>query len=156
MRKFKLPGFLLLAALLLIGGCGNFGKNANKDQREDADIIYEHEKEGGTMETGNGYGFTHFDLDIEVDGKDAIEADYEVAKKLDTEYKNTLTGVNLRGVEAMNELDKFFSALLLRNNMTKEEYMERILTYFELDTYSKFDLEINFDDGTTLNIEEVK
>ena len=155
-RKFTIASLLLLAAIFTMAGCGNFGKNADKEQREDADIIYEHEKEGGTMETGDGYGFTHFDLDIEVDGKDAIEADYEVDKELDVEYKNALTGVNVKGKEAMDELDKLFTALLLRNNMTEEEFKERILTYYELDTYSKFDLEINFDDGTNLNIEDVK
>lgn len=151
-----IASLLLLAAVFVMTGCGNFGENADKAQREDADIIHEREKEGGTMETGDGYGFTHFDLDIEVDGQDAIEADYEVDKELDVEYKNTLTGVNATGKEAMDELDKLFKALLLRNNMTKEEYKERILTYYELDTYSKFDLEINFDDGTNLNIEDVK
>ncbi|MFS0575971.1 YusW family protein [Sporosarcina sp. 179-K 3D1 HS] len=156
MRKFTIASLLLLAAIFVIAGCGNFGKNADKDQREDADIIYEHEKEGGTMETGDGYGFTHFDLDIDVDGKDAIEADYEVDKELDVEYKNTLKGINVKGKEAMDELHQLFTALLLRNNMTKEEYIKRILTYYELDAYSKFDLEINFDDGTKLDIEDVK
>ena len=34
--------------------------------------------------------------------------------------------------------------------------MESILQYYQIEAYSKFDLEIEFDDGTILDIEDIK
>ena len=80
-EKLNVVGAIVITGALLMGGCGNFGKNADKPNREEADIIHENEKEGGSIETGDGYGFTTFDLEIDVDGKDAIDADYDVNEK---------------------------------------------------------------------------
>ena len=77
MKKFRVFGTVLTLAFI-IGGCGNFGKNANNANREDALIIKEKEKDGGTVQTGAGYGFTLFDLEIEIDGSDTVDALYDV------------------------------------------------------------------------------
>ena len=57
-------GMLFLFAVLILGACGNSSKNADNPKREDAEIILEKEKEGGTLNTGDGYGFNKFDLEI--------------------------------------------------------------------------------------------
>ena len=154
-KRFRL-GAVLITGALLLGACGNFGKNADKPNREDADIILESEKEGGSIETGSGYGFSSFDLDIDVDGKDAIEADFEVKKRAEADFENKLENVKLKDQKAMDELNLFFKEIRITKDTPKQEVIDKILQWFQLDTYSKFDLEVEFDDGTLLDIEEVK
>ena len=156
MRKLTLLIAATLLGALMLSGCGNFGKNADKPNREDATIILEDEKAGGSLETGDGYGFTSFELDIEVDGKDAIEANYQMDKKLDVDYDNKLTNIKLKDSAAMDELGKLFMDILITKDTPPQEVIDKILKWYQLDSYSKFDLEVDFDDGTRLDIEEVQ
>ena len=116
----------------MLGGCGNFGKNADKPNREEADIIHEDEKEGGSMETGEGYGFTKFDLEIDVDGKDAIEADYDVTEKADADYENKLKNIKLKGNKAMDELNKLFMEIRITKDTPQQEVIDKILEWYRL------------------------
>jgi len=156
MRKLILLVAATLTGALMLSGCGNFGKNADKPNREDATIIHEKEKAGGSLETGDGYGFTSFDLDIEVAGKDAIEADYEAARKLVADYNNTLTNIKLKDSAAMDELHKLFMDILITKDTPPQVVIDKILKWYQVESYSKFDLEVDFDDGTLLDIEEVQ
>ena len=156
MKKVTLAGILVLIGALALSGCGNFGKNADTPNREDATIIHEDEKAGGSIETGDGYGFTEFSLEIDVDQKDAIEADYDVTELADAEYKNNLTNVKLKNDQAMTELDKLFKEILLTKDTPQQEVIDKIMGWYHLDTYSKFDLEVHFDDGTLLDIENIQ
>ncbi|WP_342508284.1 YusW family protein [Sporosarcina sp. FSL K6-2383] len=156
MHKLTLFGAAALSSALILGGCGNFGKNADKPNREDATIIHEDEKAGGSLETGDGFGFTSFDLDIEVDGKDAIETEYKTEKKLDANYENRLTNTKLKDSEAMNEIGKLFMDILITKDTPPQEVIDKILKWYQLDSYSHFDLEVDFDDGTKLDINEVQ
>ncbi|MEK5040069.1 YusW family protein [Sporosarcina sp. FSL K6-3457] len=156
MRKLTILIAATLSGALMLSSCGNFGKNADKPNREDATIILEDEKAGGSLETGDGYGFTSFELDIEVDGKDAIEAEYQVGKKLDVDYDNKLTNIKLKDSAAMDELGKLFMDILITKDTPPQEVIDKILKWYQLDSYSKFDLEVDFDDGTRLDIEEVQ
>jgi hypothetical protein len=149
-------GVIVVVGALLMGGCGNFGKNADKPNREEAVIINEDEKTGGSIETGDGYGFTTFDLDIDVDGKDAIEADYDVTEKADADYENKLKNIKLKNNKAMDELNKMFLEIRITKDTPQQEVMDKILQWYGLETYTKFDLEVNFDDGTLLDIKDVK
>jgi hypothetical protein len=156
LRKLNVVGVIVVVGALLMGGCGNFGKNADKPNREEAVIINEDEKTGGSIETGDGYGFTTFDLDIDVDGKDAIEADYDVTEKADADYENKLKNIKLKNNKAMDELNKMFLEIRITKDTPQQEVMDKILQWYGLETYTKFDLEVDFDDGTLLDIKDVK
>jgi hypothetical protein len=156
MKLFKIAGTVALTSVLLLSGCGNFGKNADKPKREDADIIHEHEKEGGSLETGDGYGFSSFDLEIGVDGKDVIDADYDVNETADADYENKLKNIKLKDNEAMDQLNKLFMDILITKDTPQQEVIDKILDWYQLDSYSKFKLEVDFDDGTKLNIEDIQ
>ncbi|MCM3744269.1 YusW family protein [Sporosarcina luteola] len=147
---------LFLAAVLVLGACGNASKNADNPKREDATLIYENEKEGGTMNTGDGYGFNKFDLEIEVEGKEVIDVEYEVAKNHRAKYVNKLAGLNLKDQEAFNKLDPLFVKFASKKSLSEQDIKQNIMEWFGLDTYTKFDLEIDFDDGTKMDIEDRK
>ncbi len=144
----------MITGALLMGGCGNFGKNADKPNREEAVIINEDEKDGGSIETGDGYGFTSFDLEIDVDGKDAIDADYDVTKKADADYENKLKNIKLKDNKAMDELNKMFIEIRITKDTPQQEVIDKILQWYWVGNILKIDLEVDFDDGTLLDIEE--
>ncbi|WJY29019.1 MULTISPECIES: YusW family protein [Sporosarcina] len=149
-------GTALFAGVLFTGGCGNFSKDADKDNRDEADIVTTDEKEGGDRDTGDGYGFNVFDLEIDVNGEDAVDAEYKVEKDFDPEYQNEQNNIDLKGQEAMDELDKLFIDTNLESNMSGEEARDKILDYYQIDEYSKFDLNVEFDDGKKLNFQDEK
>ncbi|MCW1928744.1 YusW family protein [Bhargavaea beijingensis] len=183
--QHKLLGITALAAILTLGACGN-----NNDAMDDAtggnnddhapttektgdntETAIENDKAGdnpaggkndGMQETTQGYGFTEFDLEIDVDGKDAVDASYETKTDgtFEAEYKNTLEGVDYdednHQEEAMNELDALFKEILLDQNVSEEEAKKKILNALEIQDYTKFELEVNFKEGPKLNIEETK
>lgn len=183
--KQKLLGITALAAVLTLGACG--GNNDamddaaggdNDDQAptteetgDNTESAIESDEAGdnpsggkndGMQETTQGYGFTEFDLEIDVDGKDAVDASYETKTDgtSEAEYKNTLEGVDYgednQQEEAMNELDALFKEIVLDQNVTEEEAKKKILNALEIQDYTKFELEVNFEEGPNLNIEETK
>lgn len=134
---------LLLAALLIIGACG---KKESKDSQEDPTLTTKPEHEGGSVESGDGFGFNEFDLEIEVDGEDIIDISYDVSDEADAKYVNTLKDVDVTGEKAMDETGVFFENIRAHKDGSEDELVDDILQYFGIEDYSKFDLEINFDD----------
>ncbi len=158
LNKFKILGAVLFSCALIIGGCGNSGKNAPDGSQKEDPLIENHKGNnvGGSKEHADGFGFTDFELEIDVDGKDAIDTDFDVNKKAEAEFENRLEGIDVEGEDAMNELNKLFVNITLTKETPKEEVMEEILKHFNIDDYTKFDLDVIFDDGTHLKIDEMK
>lgn len=183
--RHKLLGITALAAVLTLGACGNsddaMDDAAGGDNDDTAPTTEETGdatesapdgkeagdnpaggKEDGMQETEQGYGFKDFDLEIDVDGKDAVDASYETKTDgtFEAEYKNTLEGVDYtkdsQQPEAMNELDLLFKDIILEQQVSEEEAKKNILNALEIQDYSKFELEVIFEDDSNLNIEETK
>lgn len=148
MRILSIAG---VSSILLLGGCGS------KDEAPDNDaaVSIEGEDEGSTMNTGDGYGFTDFDLTIKKDDK-KIETDYEDVKPGDAEYVNEFQEVDLEGNEAIDDMHKMFMEILIDSGTTKDEAIDRILQWYGLDGYDEFKLDVEFADDKTLHIDEKK
>ena len=159
MRKSKFLTITIFASFLLIAGCGN-NENDNKrsvESRDEPLISAEIEDRGGSLEFGAGYGFSDFDLEIDIDGKDAIDIDYEVNTQNDTfevEYENNIQDFHLKDEDAMNAVHQFFMEAQISNEKPKEKIIREILESLNIEDYSKFDLEVNFNDDTKLTIQE--
>ncbi|PIC98068.1 YusW family protein [Sporosarcina sp. P29] len=148
MRILSIAG---VSSILLLGGCGSKDKAPDND----AAVSIEDEGEGSTMNTGDGYGFTDFDLTIKKDGK-KIETDYEDVKPDDAEYLNEFQEVDLEGNEAIDDMHKMFMEILIDSGTTKDEAIDRILQWYGLDGYDEFKLDVEFADDKTLHIDEKK
>lgn len=156
MKKFNFIGILLLGGVLLLSGCGNAKNDSDKAANNDV-VINKEAENGGSIERGQGYGFTQFDLSIDVDGQDAVEAEYDVEnEQVEADYENTLKKVRLEDKEAIDELHLLFMDIRLTSDTTQEEAIERILEWLEIDSYTKFELEVDFDDKTRLDFEDRK
>ncbi|KXH87115.1 YusW family protein [Sporosarcina sp. HYO08] len=161
MKKFTVISVIALSGVLILGACG--GKNTNTTPETTNPPATNGQGNTTTQENTNtvneathDYGFQKFDLEIDVDGKDAIDVDYKTSDIADSDYENKLTNINVTGDAAMDELHKLFMELNITANKAQQEIIDQIMKYFSLDSYSKFDLEVDFNDGTKLNIEDVK
>lgn len=153
LKKLKLIGLIVLANALVISGCGN----KKVIDKQEPLISTEQEKEGGSLEHGDGYGFIKFDLDIDIDGKNAIKAEFDLqTNKVEAEFENKLEDVKLEGDQAMLELTKFFDAIKITKDTPEQEAIDNILKHLNIDAYSEFDLEVKFDEGTILDIEDIQ
>lgn len=148
MRMLSIAG---VSSILLLGGC------SDKDEAPDNDdaVSIEDESEGSTVNTGDGYGFTDFDLTIKKDDK-KIETDYEDVKPDDAEYLNEFQEVDLEGNEAIDDMHKMFMEILIDSDTTEEEAIDRILQWYGLDDYDEFKLDVKFTDDKSMNIDEQK
>jgi len=156
MKNLKLFGTILFAGALFISGCGNDSADVVDGNKDEPLIANKDESVGGSLEHGDGYGFTEFDLSIDIDGKDAIDIDYNVEGKAEAEYKNELTNVNVEGPKAMDEVNKLFMNILITNDTPEDVVIEKVLKFLRVENYSEFELEVDFDDGTRLDIEDKK
>jgi hypothetical protein len=147
----------IFTSVLLIAGCGKENGKSSVVSRDEPTMSSDVEDKGGSLQHGAGYGLLDFDLEIDIDGKDAIDINYEVNKQNDTfeaEYENNIEDFHLRDEDAMNAIDQFFMDVKIAKDKPKEEIIREILEYLNIEGYSKFDLEIKFDDDTTLTIQE--
>jgi len=157
LKNFKLLGTILFTSALIISGCGNDSADVvDNGKRDEPLFVNKPDVEGGSLEHGDGYGFREFDLEIDINGKDAIDVDYNVTKNAEAEYKNELTNVNVEGAKAMNEVDKLFMDILITKDTPEDVVIEKVLEFLRVETYSKFELEVDFVDGTKLDIKDKK
>lgn len=163
----KKVSILLLVTLLLLVGCNSTAKNNEQTNKENPVPTTENpvktnendtdKDELTTKHVDTDYGFTEFNLDIEVDKKDVVEAEYDkYTDSVEAELKNKLQNTKLKGDAAMDELDKLFNEIKLTKDSPEQEVIDKILKWFNIETYSEFKLEVDFNDGTTLDIEKLQ
>ena len=157
MRKSKFLMITIFASVLLTAGCGKENGKSSVESRDEPTMSSDVEDKGGSLQYGAGYGLLDFDLEIDVDGKDAIDINYEVNKQNDTfeaEYENNIENFHLRDEDAMNAIHEFFMDIKIAKDRPKEYITREILEFLNIEGYSKFDLEVTFDDNTTFTIQE--
>lgn len=152
MSFYKMLSIVGASSLLLIGGCSDTSDPPNNN---DPVIGYEDDNKGSTINTGDGYGFTDFELTIKKDGK-KIEVDYEDVKPSDAEYVNEFQGVDKEENEAIDSIHPMFMEVLLDSSTTQEQAIDKILQWYGLDDYDAFNLDVKFTDDKTLTIDEKK
>lgn len=179
MKRF----LFILSTLFLIGGlaaCGsadsddnNSGStgNNNGSQQEDTDTGSDNQSDGNTQD-GNTNN-TGEDMQAKMDELDIYEFEIEVSYGKNKEYEakidqdeehpvkaeieDELNDVYLNGQEAFDQLYDIIKDLTLTKDSSKEEAIDQILQGFDLaNDYEKFDLEINYHDGSELEVEDRK
>lgn len=96
------------------------------------------------------YAFTSFDLEVDIENNDdAVDVDYDVDdddKDIEASYENKPENINLRGNEAMDELNSIFTSFQFDENTPDEEVINEVLQAFNIpEDAAKIDLEIEFD-----------
>lgn len=139
--KWTLP---ITASLFLITGCGSSDEVTN--QPSDAPVEDEANTENNSM-----YTFDKFELEVDyADVDDAIKVDYEVENNsTEASYERKEDDQNLRGDEAMQELDPVFGQLNFDRDTPDEEVLNQIKAAFNIADYAeKIEADVTFTDGT--------
>lgn len=162
----------LIISLILIGliGCGTTNneqaENINeqsineRDENVDEQQTNEQEKEApnDAMNPDQDFivsqmervPFTEFELEIEYNND--IEYEVDIDRKSNGHYKikleDDVNNVHLTNREAFEHLYPMISMLTITNDSETDDVIDDVLNVFDLtDDFSKFNLEIKFNDG---------
>lgn len=143
----------IFSTALLLGACGD--NNDDKDENVlKSDVVEPNpeEKSGEAIsEPETDYGFQEFTLTIDTpDNQKSVIVEYKVDSS-SAVYKNMHTAVNTEGDGAAETLDPVFKELNLKKDMNTEEVVQQITAAFEVDEYTAFNLDVQYDDGETMN-----
>ncbi|WP_165569424.1 MULTISPECIES: YusW family protein [unclassified Exiguobacterium] len=138
--KWALP---VTATLLLLVGCGDADEVTN--QPSDAPVENEANSENNSM-----YTFNKFELDVDYPNvNDAIQVEYETEmNSTEASYERKEDDLNLRGDEAMQELDSLFGQLNFDKDTPDEEVLNQIKATFNVEDAQSIEADVTFTDGT--------
>ncbi|WP_391119610.1 YusW family protein [Psychrobacillus sp. L3] len=134
MQKYSIYGSALLVIALLLGACGD------KEKVKSASTVDEEKSD---------FGFQSFDLEVDTaDHKEAIEASIEIkGSTIEAEYVNRIEPKKLKGDKAYDEMLPMLKKIDLSKDMTKDDVIKKVSKAFDVEDYTKFDLEVEFSDG---------
>ncbi|MEC5425729.1 YusW family protein [Virgibacillus sp. C22-A2] len=158
--RVRLGAVLILT--IIIAACGdtdqtdtppnNAPEDGVQEETDNNDTGNEAGSESTTeADTNAPYNFTEFEL--EADFNDIInvvdvEYDYET-HDTEAEYKNKSENIDLKGNEAMEELDAIFTAFNFDENTPDEEVLNTVMEAFNIpENADSVQLEIEFADGS--------
>ncbi|MCF3941963.1 YusW family protein [Oceanobacillus alkalisoli] len=124
--------------------------NTNEDNQTDNNN--EANGDSDNADFTSDYIFTSFDLEVDIENNDdAVDVDYDVDdddNEIEASYVNKPDNINLRGNEAMDELDSIFTSFEFDENTPDEEVINEVLQAFNIpEDAAKVDLEIEFGDN---------
>ncbi|WP_153731456.1 YusW family protein [Sporosarcina obsidiansis] len=103
--------------------------------------------------------FSEIDVDVSY-GKDKeyeAEIEQDLNEPIKAKVEDELNQVFLKGQDAFDDLYPRVQQLQLTKDSTNEETIDQVLKAFELEAnYEKFEVEIKFNDGSKLDIEDRK
>ena len=156
----------VIMSLMLLMACGdndeveNPPENATENNQQSDQ---ENNDQGDQLQTentandsndtaNNGYGFTAFDLEADFEElDDALDVDYEndQNEEIEAAYHYKSEGFDLRGDEAMEELDSIFTSFQFDENTPDEEVLNEVSEAFNIpENAPHVELEIDFSNGT--------
>lgn len=135
-----------------MGACGK--KDSQNIMEDDPSLTTELETEGGSVESGDGYGFDIFQLDMKTTSGETVLISYDVSGKSDAQYEDSSEDIHLKGAEAMDKASQLFTVIRIDKDTPEDQVIQKILEQFNVDEYAEFKLAVNFDEGTTLRIDE--
>ncbi|WP_158599069.1 YusW family protein [Planococcus salinus] len=156
-KKSSLLTSLLLSSALVLAACGDeeevtepVGDQSQTDQPVSTDDA---SPGGGIGEDDIGgeiFGFTEFDLNVDYpDQDDALDVSYEEDRdEISAEYENKVTGDDLAGDDAMNEIEPAFGQIDVDADTPDDEVISQAIEAFGIeDNYTSIEIEIRYPDG---------
>ncbi|MBP2076802.1 YusW family protein [Oceanobacillus polygoni] len=144
---------------------GETENNATDDQNQDDTNTdtntdtseTDNDRDNVTTDMESDYPFTSFDLEADFEGtEDIVEVEYEQdTNETEASYRNETQGIQLRGDEAMQELDSIFSTFDFDENTPKEEVLSTVLEAFNIPSDAQHvELDIEFVGGTEVEYQQ--
>lgn len=134
MKKFKFIAGVVLSVGIL-AACG--------DKEEVTNVP-------GDVADNEAYAFNDFSLDVDYSATSSYEASFDNEQnKTEAQIEDTVNNERLEGNEAFDKLDSYLKQLTFDANTPNEEVIAEVMQVFGLDdNYTKFELDVRFNDGT--------
>lgn len=113
----------------------------------------------GLQKTMDELGYTEFKLEVDYGNHEEYEVEIESngTELTEVEIDDSVNGTKKKGNEAVDELDSIMKEITIDQQTNKEDAIKEVIERFNLDNnYSKFELEITFDDGTEIEFKDTK
>ncbi|GEN84455.1 hypothetical protein SLU01_27670 [Sporosarcina luteola] len=138
----------------------NEGNSSNDDQEDSTEVGQDNVSNQDDMQT-QMKELEYAEFELEVEYADGTEYEAEIEKRKDgtikAEIEDSLNFVDINGAEAFNKLYPLVKQLGITQQTTKDKAISQTLSIFNLPTdYTKFELELRFNDGTKLEFEDKK
>ncbi|WP_339252433.1 YusW family protein [Sporosarcina sp. FSL W8-0480] len=168
------------ALLLMLIGCGTDGQKEEPTVKDEALAVSGNETnaQGETtsqkattknqnndssnqdmLQSMDELDYAEFELEVEYAGDTEYEVEIETKSvgNVKAEIEDSLNHVEKNGTEAFDELYPLVQKLTITQQTNKDEAISEVLKTFNLpEDYTKFDLEITFNDGTKIEFEDKK
>lgn len=146
------------AAMLVLAGCGD------DEEVKDPPVEYNEDQAGvdpgKSQDDGNKLSVTYksFELDADYEGDKDYDAEYDTqGSQTEASLEDDLNNKNLKGDEAMNELQPMLEKLTFNKDDSDADVIKQVKEAFNLDeNYTKLEIEVVFDDGTEKEYKEQK
>lgn len=160
MKKFVTFSFVSALSLMLIG-CGTENRKEEPTVKEETTVTEEptlkEETPADMLQNMGELDYVEFELEVEYAGDNEYEAELETDSigTVKAKIEDELNHVEKNGAEAFDELHPLVQKLTISQQTKKDEAISEVLKTFNLPTdYTKFDLEITFNDGTKIEFED--
>lgn len=159
-KKSKLIASLVLSTAIL-GACGDKDEITKDVTNNKTSNDIEDDATGeDPADTGESFGFKKFELEVDYpDQEEAIDVNYEEKKdSTDAEYRNVDDdNADVTGDDAMAKLRIFLDNLKLKEDMSDEEIINKIVETFDIkDNHTKIDVDITWFNDKKKEIELIK
>ena len=151
----------MLSSALLLGACQSDGESTIDETNNDTsnDIKDNQTGENPANLPGGEYEFTKFELEVDYpDQEEALDVNYEEEKdSTDAEYKNVAENLDVKSDDAMAQLRPLLQGMELKEDMTDDEIIERIVETFAIeDNYTSIEADITFTNGDAREVNVTK
>lgn len=148
---------IILASLTCLFVLSAFSIVENSDHYRNVDNTPMQNDDEYMREKMAELNFSEIEIDVEYRGGKEYEAeiDQDRNEPILAKVEDDLNNVYLRGREAFDHIFERASKLDLTSNSTKQQVIDQVLDVFNLpNDYIKMDVEIKFDDGKKIDIED--
>src|SRR5699024_5077529 len=137
----------------------NSDKDADQDENAspDADKEDDQASDKSSMESKmEDLGYKEFELEVEYANHKEYEAEIKQDNgKVEAELEDELNNVDIEGQEAFDKIYPNMKKLDIEKDTKKSEVISQTLKAFDLkDDYEEFEVEITFNDGSKLEVED--
>ena len=164
MNHKKALGAVFLSSALVLAACGNDkDEPTNENSATDGTPAVEQPapEQPTTPETTTdgeiameAGPYMEVDIEIDIDGKDAYDLEYDEKDRSDNEFKDHLNQSKVEGDAAYETVRSYVDQLTLDANSTKEEAIEQVKKIFNVEDFTKIEVSYKLADGSKVEFEE--
>lgn len=167
MKNSKLTmSALILSGALVLGACGgNDNDSTNNDTASSGEpsvgsstnqSTHTNNETSQNEAAAKDTTLHEVEIEVDIDGKDAVDLEYDSKDLSDNEYKNYLTNEAFKGEEAKSKVTSLLDELSIHKETTQDDAIQQVMHLFNIDHYSKIEISYKYEDGSKIKFKDKK